>query len=67
MHEIEALQNMADGTGLTIHQKHQEDKRRTVKMYFAQLGATTVSPVLDYENMNCFLLGWRRSFKYTNN
>ena len=64
MHEIEALQNMADGTGLTVHERHQQDKRRTVKMYFAQLGTATVSPVLDYANMNHFLLGWREALQH---
>jgi len=58
MTEIQALQNAADKIGLTVHEKWQEDKRKTLKKYFAQKGQVTVSPVLDYENLNHFLLGW---------
>jgi hypothetical protein len=56
--EIEALQNAATSIGLTIVEKYKEDKRKTVKTYFAQKVNTTVSPTLDYEQMNHFLLGW---------
>ena len=58
--ELEALQNAASVCGLQIHEKTQDDKRRTVRRYFAQQGHGTVSPVLDYEQMNHFLLGWIR-------
>jgi hypothetical protein len=58
MTELQALQNAANCIGLTIHEKHPEDKRKTVKKYFAQRGIETVSPVLDYENLNHFLFGW---------
>lgn len=56
--EIQYLQNFADECGLQIHEKYPDDRRKTIKKYFAQLGAETVSPVLDYEQMNCFLNGW---------
>lgn len=59
--EIQALQNAAISLGLTIYEKFQEDKRRTVGRYYAQNGDSTVSPVLDYGEMNHFLLGWRRA------
>jgi hypothetical protein len=61
MTELEALKNATSGLGLEVHEKQQEDKRRTVKMYFLQIGKTSISPVLDYENMNHFLLGYRRA------
>jgi hypothetical protein len=62
--ERNALQNFATTIGLTIYEKIPEDKRRTVKMYFAQKGAQTISPVLNYDQMNHFLLGWARCSKY---
>ena len=64
--ELEALQNAANDLGLTIHQKpFFEDKRKTVKKYFAQRGSNTVSPVLDFKNLNHFLLGWNNALKYS--
>lgn len=59
--ELEALQNAATDIGLTIHEKFTTDKRQTLKRYFAQRGRETVSPVLDYEQLNHFLLGWNRA------
>lgn len=64
--EIEALQNAANNINLTIHERITSDKRKTVKYYFANRGNETVSPTLDYENMNHFLLGWNKCVKYIN-
>ena len=61
--EIESLQNAANDLNLTIHEYYTNDKRRTAKKYFANKGNETVSPVLDYEQLNCFLLGWRKCLK----
>ena len=58
--ELESLQNAANRIGLTIHKRFTDDKRKTVKMYFAQKGNETVSPTLDYEQLNHFLLGWTK-------
>jgi len=63
MTEIQALQNSANfsnTSGLMIHQQPTDDKRKTTKRYFLQLGTATISPVLDYEQMNCFLLGFNK-------
>lgn len=62
--ELEALQNAANLIDLVIHEKFIEDKRKTLKKYFAQSEKETVSPVLDYEQMNHFLHGWIRCEKY---
>ena len=64
--ELEALQNAANDLNLTIHEKLTQDKRKTVKIYFANRGNETVSPNLDYENLNHFLLGWRKCVNHLN-
>jgi len=61
MQEIEALQNAVNSvklTGLTIHERLTDDKRKTTKKYFLNIvGYGTISPTLDYKNMNHFILG----------
>lgn len=64
--ELQALQNSADDLGLTVHQKYINDKRKTIGLYFANKGNETVSPVLDYDQLNHFLLGWRTCKKHIN-
>jgi len=59
--EIFCLQNAANDLNLVIVEKHNQDKRRSVKKYFATKNGDSVSPVLDYENLNSFLLGWRKA------
>jgi hypothetical protein len=61
--EHEALTNMARGLNLTIHEKHETDGRKKRKRYFAQRGNVTSSPVLPFEGLNLFLMGWRRANK----
>ena len=61
MNELQALQNMAEGMNITVHEKHTQDKRKTVKTYFANIGQETISPVLDYKTLNHFLLGFRKA------
>lgn len=58
--ELQYLQNAADDLGLVIYEKIHHDKRRKIGKYFAQKGVETVSPVLDYTQLNNFLLGWRK-------
>ena len=64
MTEIQALQNVANDLELFVHEKFEQDKRKTTKKYFLTLNGTSVSPVLDYENMNAFLMGWLNAKKY---
>ena len=63
--EHEALTNMARGLNLTIHEKHQTDGRKKIKEYFAQRDKATLSPVLPFEKLNLFLMGWRRAADLT--
>lgn len=62
--EIEALQNACNCSlfgKLIVHLKQFEDRRKTSKMYFLTLNGCTISPVLNYENMNHFILGFNKS------
>lgn len=67
MTELQALQNFANDLELFVHEKFEQDKRKTTKRYFLTLNGTSVSPVLDYENMNAFLLGWLNCTKHVVN
>ena len=58
--QMEALENALNSFGLnnlTIHPKISEDKREKKPKFFLNFGFQTISPVLDYENMNCFIMG----------
>lgn len=59
--ELDALQNAANNIGLTIHECFNQDKRKTIKHYFATLDNLSVSPKLSYSELNMFLLGWIKS------
>ena len=56
----EALENALNWFGLKniiLHEKQYSDKRKKVSKFFLQQGAKTISPVLDYNEMNHFILG----------
>jgi len=53
-------------SGITVHSFQQQDKRRTVPMFFANIGTVTISPVLDCTALNCFLMGYSRAIRSTN-
>ena len=58
--ELEALNNAVSHFGfknITLHEKQYSDKRKKVSKFFLQQGAKTISPVLDYNEMNYFILG----------
>ena len=64
MTQLQALQNAANSTkleGLNLHEQPFNDKRRTTPMFFLSLNGTSISPVLNYDNMNHFILGFARS------
>ena len=64
--ELQALQNATTGLNLTVHEWFPYDKRKKVS-YFLQRGSETVSPVLNYDQMNHFLLGYRKCFTHNVN
>ena len=58
--QMEALQNALNSfglTNLTIYPKLSQDKRLKTPKFFLNNGFKTISPVLDYKNMNCFIMG----------
>ena len=60
MTELNALENAVISSkldGLTVHEKYTQDKRKSIKMYFLTLHGASISPVMDYENTNHFILG----------
>lgn len=64
--ELQALQNaLSDLPDLQVHEKHFGDRRNTLKKYFLHNETTgeTISPVLDYDNLNHFILGFSRAKK----
>lgn len=62
--ELEALKNAINNIkGMDIYEKQYDDKRKTTKMYFLNLNGNSISPVLDYENMNHFILGFSAALK----
>ena len=68
--QIEALQNALQYLGLkniNLHEKQYNDKRKKVSKFFLQCGVKTISPVLDYNEMNHFILGMGAMQELTNN
>ncbi len=68
--QLEALNNAVSHLGLKnviLHQKQYSDKRKKVSKFFLQQGAETISPVLDYNEMNHFILGMVTMQKLTIN
>ena len=52
---------------INLHEKQYNDKRKKVSKFFLQQGAKTISPVLTYNEMNCFILGMDTMQNLTNN
>ena len=58
--QLEALNNSLSYFGLKnviLHEKKYIDKRKKVSKFFLQYGAKIISPVLEYNEMNHFILG----------
>ena len=56
----EALENALNSFGLnnlTVYPKISADKREKKPKFYLNFGFQTISPVLSYENMNCFIMG----------
>lgn len=60
-HKLQALNNFANRLNLEAHHKPSHDGRMKIDKFFVQRGKETVSPVLEYEGINHFLLGWKEA------
>ena len=68
--QLEALNNAVSYFGIKnviLHEKQYSDKRKKVSKFFLQQGAKTISPVLEYNEMNHFILGMGTMQKLTFN
>ena len=68
--QLEALNNALQYFGfknVILHEKQYSDKRKKVNKFFLQQGAEIISPVLDYNEMNHFILGMSTMQKITTN
>ena len=68
--QMEALENALSYFGfknVILHEKQYSDKIKKVSKFFLQQGALTISPVLDYNEMNHFILGMGAMQELTNN
>ena len=68
--QLEALNNALSYFGfknINLYEKQYSDKRKKVSKFFLQDGAKTISPVLDYNEMNYFILGMSTMQKLTIN
>ena len=68
--QLEALNNSLSYFGfknINLYEKQYSDKRKKVSKFFLQQGAKTISPVLDYNEMNYFILGMATMQKLTIN
>ena len=68
--QLEALNNALNYFGLKniiLHEKQYNDKRKKVSKFFLQQGVKTISPVLNYNEMNCFILGMGAMQRQTDN
>lgn len=55
--EKQSLQNSANNFGIEVHEYFTQDQRKKQR-YFLVKNGTSVSPVYDYNEMNCFLNGF---------
>ena len=52
------LQNFATSLGLIVHKYYPEDARKKMQWFLSKDGVS-ISPKLDYNGMNNFMLGYR--------
>jgi hypothetical protein len=58
--QFDALNNALNYFGLkniNLHEKQYSDKRKKVRKFFLKQGEKRISPLLTYNEMNCFILG----------
>ena len=68
--QLEALNNAVVSMnleGLEVLQYIQHDNRKKIGKFFLRLNGTSISPILDYNEMNHFILGMGTMQKLTIN
>ena len=68
--QLEALNNAVVSMnleGLEVLQYIQHDNRKKIGKFFLRLNGTSISPILNYNEMNHFILGMSKMQKLTNN
>ena len=68
--QLEALNNAVVSMnleGLEVRQYIQHDNRKKIGKFFLILNGTSISPTLNYDNMNHFILGMIKMQNLTNN
>jgi len=68
--QLDTLNNSLNYFGfknINLHEKQYSDKRKKISKFFLQQGAKTISPVLNYNEMNYFILGMSTMQNLTNN
>ena len=67
--QLEALNNAVVSMnleGLEVRQYIQHDNRKKIGKFFLRLNGNLISPILNYDNMNHFILGMMKMQKLTN-
>ena len=67
--QLEALNNAVVSMnleGLEVRQYIQHDNRKKIGKFFLRLNGNSISPILNYDNMNHFILGMMKMQKLTN-
>ena len=68
--QLEALNNAVVSMnleGLEVRQYIQHDNRKKIGKFFLRLNGTSISPILNYNEMNHFILGMMKMQRLTNN
>ena len=68
--QLEALNNALNYFGLkniNLYEKQYSDNRKKVIRFFLQQGEKRISPLLTYNEMNCFISGMGAMQRLTNN
>ena len=67
--EIQALTNAVNSCKIEtmqVKEKYFEDKRKSTKKYYLTINNACISPVLDYDQMNHFILGFSKARELKN-
>ncbi len=58
---LENALNYGEFKKVKVYQHISQDKRKTKAKFFLQIGTHTISPALEYKELNFFILGMSRA------